>query len=421
MRIRAVAAFALGAFVLLAAAQAAAQVVPGADPRTTQAKWCLSRSLLDPSLALTLADRLQADPSLPLEAQAIALACRARAEQLLLRGQASRQSIERLLALVAAPGTPPELRRRAWIQAIDINMPTIRTRQTLDLLDALMEQSRQRDETSVAVFLLHSMARLHVSQMDNPAAALPLFDEAVVLSRRTNTEANLREMQLQFNRGYTLLRLGRHDEAEAAFAITERMAQATSQMPLLRPRLDSARGEIHRAGGDLAQARALLEEADAGQQRNGDLRGRTTTLLRLAQLALDEGDPHAARGHAAQALTMAESGLFRSETRDALAMMEAVRAASGNPEAARRYRDRRLALDASLDREAALATLARMRARIDRDLGPGASRAPDLGQARLSRNLAVGGLALALIACTGLFWRARRTKRRLQASPREVG
>ena len=419
MRIRAVAAFALGA--LLAAGPAIAQVVPGADPRTTQSKSCLSRSPLDPTLALTFADRLQADPSLPLEAQVLLLACRARAEQLLLRGEGSQRSIERLLALADASATPPELRRRAWIHAVDITMPTVRSRQTLDLLDALMEQSRQREDTSVAVFLLHSMARLHVSQMDNPAAALPIFDEAITLSRRTNTNDTVREMQLQYNRGYTLLRLGRHEEAEAAFAIVERMAHATRQLRLLRPRLDSARGEIRRAGADIARARELLEDADAGQRRNDDLRGRTTTLLRLAQLDLDEGDLDAARSQAEQALAMAGSGFFRSEMRDALAMIEAVQAASGDHEAARRYRDRRLALDASLDREATLATMARMRARIDRDLGPGASHASELGQARLSRNLAVGGLALALIACASLLWRARRTKRRLPASPREVG
>jgi len=311
---------------------------------------------------------------------------------------------------VAPPGTPPPLQRRARIQALDITMPTTRNQQTLDLLDALLEQSRQHRDPSVAVFLLHSMARLHVSQLDNPAAALPLFDEALVLSRRQSIAPNLREMQLHYNRGFTLLRLGRYREAEAAFALTDQLAGVLHQQGLLGPRLASARGEIACAVGDRTHARRLLLGADADQQRSGDLRGRNSTRLRLAQLELDEGHLDEAGASAGEALEMARAGRFRSETRDALVLLEAVGMASGDRPQAYRYREQRAALDASLDRDAVLATLARMRARIDRDLGPGAGRAPELGQARLLRDAALAALTIVLAAGAALLWRLRRRR-----------
>lgn len=397
------------AALLALPAPAAAQVTASEHPQTLRAERCFARSGVDPQEMLVVSERLLADASLPRAAQAAALACRARAQQALVQGRAAARNVDRMLALAEAPDTPPELRRKVWIRAVDILMPTVHTRQTMALLDRLMEHSRQQGDASVAAFLLHSMARLHVSQMDNPAAALPVFDAALELVWRTGRPNSLREMQLHYNRGYTLLRMARYEEAEAAFALTERMARHVQQQRLLDPRLASARGEIRRAAGDLARARRLLADAEAAQRANGDLRGLDSTLLRLAQLALDEDDLGAARKHAGEALALADAGQFRSEARDALALLEAVHLATGEQETAERHRERRRALDASLDRDAALATLARMRARVERDLGPGALRAPDLGRARLARDTALAVLVLAL-GCAFLV--LRRPRRR---------
>lgn len=382
--------------------------MPGADPRTIQAERCAPRALADPHNAVRVSSRLLADPTLPLEARAAAMFCLAHAQQTLGQGEASLQTLDRLLALVAPPDTPPPLQEAAWIQAVNFMMPTVRSGQTLTLLDAIMDRSLQRNDASTTIFLLHNMARLYVTQLDNPAAALPCFDQAIALSQRMGGGGR-REAVMHYNRGYTLLRLGRHAQAEMALATAERMGRALQDHGLLS-RIASDRGEIARTGGDFARARTLLEQAEAAQIGSGDSRGRGITLLRLAQLDLDAGDTAAALRRGRQALDIASAGRFVADIRDSLAMLELVHAATGDAATARSLRERRQAIDAGFDRQAALATLARMRARIERDLGPGAVRAPELGQVRLLRDSALLALALVSAGVAAILWRMRRRR-----------
>ena len=416
----------LGALLLAAAtmsgaADALAQAPPAADPREAQASDCLSRSSYEPRAALALSERLLASGAMPAGVEVRLLVCRAQALQVTGQGEEALRMVDRLLVRLDAANVSPPLRMRGRLGAIGVLLGASRLERAMALMRSVLEDSRSRGETTATIDALLAVAIVHATQLDDQEGAVRYYDEALALSGRLRQGATKQEMTMRYNRAYSLLLLGRHAEAEAGFATVMKMAGELSGQEGMVSRIASHRGEILRASGRMEEALASLRRAEAEQQRLGDALGRTVTLRRLARIDLDGGDPQAALAKAGQALDLVLQGHFVPELRNTLELMVEVHAALGQAQAAARYREMIEASRPGADQTAVLERLARLRNEIDTELAGDRASYQDLGEARLTRDLALGALALALAACAGLFWRARRTKRRLPASPREVG
>ena len=94
-------------------------------------------------------------------------------------------------------------------------------------------------------------------------------------------------------RGEAYLALGRLDEAvadfEAARHVQERLGSSAVSVPL------SGLGDVHRARGELAQARSAYERAFAAAERSGNVRDRVVALTGLAHILVDEDEAEAER------------------------------------------------------------------------------------------------------------------------------
>ena len=94
-------------------------------------------------------------------------------------------------------------------------------------------------------------------------------------------------------RGEAYLALGQLDEAaadfEAARQVQERLGSTAASVPL------SGLGDVHRARGELAQARSAYERALAAAERSGNVRDRVFALTGLAFVLVDEDEAEAER------------------------------------------------------------------------------------------------------------------------------
>lgn len=171
---------------------------------------------------------------------------------------------------------------------------------------------------------------------------------------------------------------------------------------------------------DDASAR-LQTLADA--QRDDDPSGAAITLVRMADLALADGRPDAARVHADAAVALAATGTFARERRDALRMRVRALHASGDLETAFTALDALHAEERDAARRLQLGALAKLQARLE----DGRSAAElarlretqriDVINARHARTLrAVGATALGVLVllALALAFYQRRVSRRLR-------
>jgi len=406
------------AALLACAADAHAQTAPVADPYAPRVQQCMMAATAQPHQALQLAGELLAAEGLPGVARVGALGCRAMALHMSGQGAAALETVDRLLAASQEPGIPVPLRMNAQLQGASVLLASAGTQaRALALMEDVLDESRRRGEPATTLNALMSIGGAHASILDDPAGALPYFEQAIELSRRLPRAPHMQEAGLHYNHAYALLRLGRHAEARQGFERALEIARAQPGQQAFADRVASHLGEIERATGDRGKARTLLESALAAQERSGDAHGQTVTRHRLAQLALDEGQLDLAAERAAQTLALAERGRFVIEIRDALELLATVHAARGEPAEAARYTQRIRAMERERDRAAGLEKLARMQAQVERETAPGNATAQDLGQARLLRNAALAALALVLAVGGVLLWRMRRRQRHL----RELG
>ena len=403
---------ALAALIACTAAQA--QTTAQTSPHTAQVQRCMALSQHEPNTALELAGELLRTPALPTAIQVQALGCLALAQQVNGQGEAAEATVERLLAAADDGDIPAALRMNARLQAAGVLLSTAQQERALALMDEVLDESQRRGEAATTLNALLSIAGARASQLDDPAGALPYYEQAIALSDGLDRGPAMQDAVLHYNHAYTLLTLERYPEAEAGFERALRIARTLPGQQGFIDRIGSHRGEILRATGHLAEARTLLDGARDAQERSGDTHGLTVTLQRLARLALDQGNAAAALAPAERALELAEAGRFALETRDGLELLAAIHAARGVPAEAARFTRRIQAMERERDRAAALDKLARLQAQIQRETAPGGATSEELGRARLLRNSALAAL-LAVLAIGGtMLWRMRRRQQALR-------
>lgn len=365
---------------------------------------------------MALAGEVLGAPALPAPVRVQALGCLALAQQVNGQGAAAAETAERLLAAADAPGIPAGLRMDAGLQATSVLLPNGQQERALALMERILDESRRRGEAATTLNALLSIAGTRAAQLDDPAGALPYFEQAIVLSERARPgPPRIQDAILHYNHAYALLRLGRHAEAEAGFGHALRIARGLPEQQGFVDRATSHRGEIRRARGDRDGARELLETARAAQESSGDAHGLSVTLVRLDRLHLDESAPGAALAPARRALALAEGGGYHPETRDALELLASIHAALGEPAQAAAHTRRIQAMERERDRTAALDRLAQLQAQAERETAPGNATSQDVHRARLLRDLSLAGLVLVLAVGGTVLWRMDRRARTLRA------
>jgi len=396
----------------LAVAGTARGQATGTDAQVARCQTLVRSS---PHDALALADRLLAAPVLPPTVEIGAINCRSIAMTLLGREQDSKQMAARLHVLLQTPGLPLDgyaqvQRRTAWLLLRDGLIE-----EGLQILEVLQEHSIAKGDVSGQVLALGSIALIHAEQLDDLEGALHYQRQAFAMTSHLQRPPLLQDLTLNYNHGYVLLRLKRHDEADKAFNRAEGIARRLSGQDVLLHRIRSDRAEILRARGHPEAARAELLAVLRWQQHNSPM-GQAATLHYLARIALEQGTLEEARGLAEQMLAVAETGKFPAYTRDSLDLLAEVSLVQGDMALARGYLQRLRQLDR--DRRmgsGSLTRLARLQARAEQALDP--ARINTLQEAnrdRLLRDIALATVAVLLLGNGGLYLRVHHLQQRLR-------
>lgn len=177
------------------------------------------------------------------------------------------------------------------------------------------------------------------------ARARELFERAAAAEGADDPQAHLRRAAALNNLGYVLHRLGRLEEAEAAYreALELRRAVTGEDDPGIARILQNL-AEVARSRGQTERAEELHRRALELHRRllGGEHPDTARTLVGLAALEAEHGDHAAARGHLLQALANLEKSLGpdHPEVVATLSDLAAVAAAAGDlEEAERRYRE----------------------------------------------------------------------------------
>jgi len=401
--------------VLLAVALAAGRATGADTPLAEQATRCHMLARSSPHDALALADRLLAVPALPPEVEIRAITCRSTALTLLGRNQDSGQMAARLHVLLQTPGLPLEnydqiQRRTAWLLLRDGL-----TEEGLQILEAMQERSIAGGNVSGQVLALGHIALIHAEQLGDPEGALHYQRRAFALSGHLQRPPLLQDLTLNYNHGYVLLQLRRHDEADKALGRAEDIARRLSGQDVLLHRIRSDRAEILRARGQPEAARARLLPILHWQKHNSPM-GQISTLQYLARIALEQGALEEARNLAEEMLAVSEAGKFPVNTLDSLDLLAEVSLVQGDMVQVRSclQRVRQLERDRRMGSKG-LARLARLQARAEQALDPVRINVlQEASRDRVLRNAALAAGMLLLLLNGGLYLRLHRQLRQLR-------
>lgn len=394
--------------MMLALSVGAQNVAPG-DPYAERIQHCLQLAQQAPRDALPLADSLLAITALPDRPRLGAALCRAHALRNMGQGAEALAAITQAQELLEAPGVPEQQRFGALMNLAGMLQSLGRTSEALPLLERALDMAGEDGSPQEQFAALHGIALARSVGLNDPEGAEPYFQRALTLVERHPMPASMAELMLHYNHGYTLLLVGRHDEADASFARALAVATRLPDQDQLRHRVISHRGEILLARGDTTAARARFEEALAWQREHHDAQAESVTEARLARLYLVRDEPRQALAHAERALAVAEEGGYAAETGAALDQLIAVHAALGNTDQVGEYARRALAFERDAARGVDLERLAALQARAD-----AAATVPTSSpRTRVARDTAIVALVLLLLAGAVVLLRSRRRQRQL--------
>lgn len=342
--------------------------------------------------------------------------CMAVAQALSGRRDESAESLEHAWTLLDAPGVTPRGRLDGRKRLPFLLVRLGRVEEALALQEEVLVEAREQGIVPVQIESLRFMAQVRATEFDDPEGALPYFRQAYDLHHAMVGASGSVNPPLSYDLGYTLMLLGRYDEADVLFSEADKAAAPIPELAGMRDRIASHRAEIQRLRGHAAAAEPRLVAVLARQRAGGDLAGEATTLYRLARARLDLGRPREAMGVAREALDAAERGRYPAEERDALDVLADIHAALGQHELALEYAKRELESDRTLDREGTERRLASMQARAaDREMTSGAV-VDRIGVARgaLLRNVVNVVLSVLALVALLLLLRARRRQRQLE-------
>ena len=411
--------FVLGLALLPAQGQATLAVAaqPIDESHEAMAVRCFGLQASDPDAAVALAESTLARVGMPVEPEIKLLVCLARASA--VAGDIARveSSAARINVLIEHNTLPPEFLLRA-LTNIGAALHTVgRIHEALDFYTRAYVVADRGESNLAQVTTLVNVGLIHGEEMGAYAEAETYFARAAAI----DLAAGINDPLVPYNRGINFLRLGRDDDALAAFADAEPKANKAIHAAVLL-RIRSELLALRAAGTDIAPARVALQAAAAEQSAQRDPAAAAVTLLRLARLERENGQPQAALAQTLAAKALVPEKVFRIEHRDALEAEVAARVdlqqwpqAFAASEALRRADTERLRaqqlaglarLQASLQDTRSAQALAKLQQ--EREL-----EAQGLAQARRLRNGAVTAFCvLALMAGAFLLYQ-RRVNRKL--------
>ncbi len=229
--------------------------------------------------------------------------------------------------------------RRAWRAAADRALAAGDRRAEADALEGIARCERRLDGPTAGVVALYEDALRIATQLGDRRRELSLrnalgivhwqrgaFAEAVrqyeaALRLCREGSDRVHEGLILNSLGATLLKLKRWDEARLALADGVRVTEASGEVQL-RAHALGLLGEVCLASGRFDEAQRALESSLQLRLVLGDRRGEGWMLEHLSRVALARADVAAARVHARDALSIAESlddAALRSAAQQALA------------------------------------------------------------------------------------------------------
>ncbi len=311
-----IALFALLAFSLvIAPARATTPATPGASGESHEARAsrCFALQTGNPAAAIALAESTLTRVGIPAEAEIKLRVCVARAAA--FAGDAARvdDAVARIGELLAYNPMPPEFLIRALSNAGAALHMVGRVHEALDFYTRAYEAAAQDEADIIQITMLVNIGSIHSEELGAYAEAEAYFARAAAIDLAAGTRNPL----LAYNRGLNFLRMGRAEEAQAAFLDGEPEAANAGQQAVLQ-RIRAELIALRARDGDLATAGAALQSVATQQLAQQDPSGAALTLLRLSHVALASRDAKAALRHALSAKEAVAGSVFRIPYHDAL-------------------------------------------------------------------------------------------------------
>jgi diguanylate cyclase (GGDEF)-like protein len=346
------------------------------------------------------------------------LSCLGQAQALAGDGREAMATVDRTVADLKAHPQPPSFNLRVYSNVAVALHVAGQLHRALDYYNLAYDAALAEDSAAAQVSTLINVAIIYSEELDAFDRAEEYFARAQAIADRTGIANPL----LPYNRALNAIRAGRDSAVPALLDQAEHIARATNaQMVIARSQAERIALEA-RVRQD-AQARPRLLQIARLQREAQDPSGASATLVRVARLALADGDSAAALHQASAALALARGRGFRTEQRDAMEAQLAAQQALG------RYRQ---ALDTSTRlshhqlealRSQNLQGLAALQDRLDdtdraRELAAMRAdqrvQALQLESARTLRNLAIAGFCALALLSAGFYVYQRRVHAQLE-------
>ena len=344
--------------LLLAPLSAAADADASAE---AEALRCFELRDANPAGAVKVAEAALATPRIGEEARIKLLACLGRSAALAGDADTAEAAIARIAALLADRPMPPEFALRALSNAGATLHTLGRIGPALEYYARAYEAARQSDSDLAQVAMLSNVASIHSEALDAYDQAEAYYARAAAVQRRAGQSDAL----LPYNRGSNYRRMGRVEDALAAFVDAERVAADAGQEVILQ----RARGERlaleASSAADAEAARSQLLEIAERQRELEDATGAAGTLLRLSHLALRSGDPADALAQARRAGELLPKTGFVTEQRESLVAQLAALTALDRWREALDVSEALRALEAAHARGVELGALASLQAKLE--------------------------------------------------------
>ncbi|SEL05777.1 diguanylate cyclase (GGDEF) domain-containing protein [Pseudoxanthomonas sp. GM95] len=346
------------------------------------------------------------------------LSCLGQSQALAGHAAEALATVDRTLAELKSHPQPPAFNLRVYSNVAVALHVAGQLHRALDYYNLAYDAALAGDSAVAQVSTLINVAIIYSEELDAFDRAEDYFARAQVIADR----AALSNPLLAYNRALNAIRAGRDGTVPALLDQAERLARDTDTQ-LVVARAQAERIALQARNGTGEQARPRLLDIARQQREAQDPSGASTTLVRVATLALADKDPAAALHQATTALQLARSGGFRTEQRDAMRVLLAAQQALGQYKQA-------LATSAQLSdrqlqalRSQNLAGLAALQDRLDdtdraRELAAMRAdqrvQALQLESARTLRNLAIAGFCVLALLSAGFYVYQRRVHAELE-------
>lgn len=302
---------AISLLVLLVATAPAAATAPG----QAEVDRCFALRDDEPALAIALAERTLERKDLGVEERIKLVTCLGRSTANIGQAQRAHAAVAEVDELLARHPMPPEFRLRALSNSGAALHTLGQVQAALDYYGKAYEAARQSESDTAQVAMLVNVGSIHSEGLGAYAQAESHFAHAAEIVQRSDEPGPL----LPYNRGMNFRRMGREDDALAAFIEAERLAtEAGHGMVAQRARAERLALQAAIDGVFPAATRSALLEIVARQRSLVDPSGAATTLVRLSEGALRIGDAAQALAHARAARALMPAGVFPFEQRKAL-------------------------------------------------------------------------------------------------------